>query len=97
MRMIMDFSIPLIADITPVLLALVGIFKLDPQTCWHNVACNAPDGMFNLNVLSPGGATVFVIITSHTPPLKWLIAIHCLASEVPWAVAATCDTLHCLT
>ena len=93
--MFMDFFIPLIADMTPVLLALVGIFKLDPQTCWHNVACNAPDGMFNLNFLSPGGATVFVLITGRAPPLKWLIAVQWSAS-VGAAAAATCSTRHCL-
>ena len=96
MRMFMDVFIHLIAAITPVLRALVGILKVDPQTCWHNFACNALDGMFNLNFLSPGGATVFVLITSHAPPLKWLIAIQWSASEIHGAAAATCSTLHCL-
>ena len=91
----MDVFIHLIAAITPVLRALVGIFKLDPQTCWHNAACNALDGNFNLNFLKPGGATVFVIITGRAPPLKWLIAVPWSAS-VGAAAAATCSTLHCL-
>ena len=95
MRKFMEFFILLIAAITPVLLALVGIFKLDPQTCWPNVACNALDGSFNLNFWSPGGATVFVIITGMSHPLKWLTAVPWSAS-VGAAAAATCSTLHCL-
>ena len=76
----MDVVISLIADITPVLLALVEIFKFDPHTCWHIVALNAHDGMNNLMFLT--GATVLVIITSHAPPLKWRIAIQWSASEI---------------
>ena len=83
---------------TPVLLALVGILKFDHHTCWHIGACNAPDGMFNLNFLSLGGATVFVLITSHAPPLPLPFnGLQWSASEIHGAAAATCSTLHCLS